>query len=126
MAANRKDSFDPNRSILGQRTYLTIDNFYTTPRLAKYLLERKTKIIGTTIIGNVSNRFLKDSDIPKGSAAFKRYENILAIKYRAAKNKSDGKPKVIHLLSIKYNAAMMVISYRNLMPLFTTTKTWEE
>ena len=50
--------------------------------------------------------FLNDSDIPKGSAAFKHYQNILAIKYRAAKNKSDGKPKVVHLLSTKHNAAM--------------------
>ena len=50
--------------------------------------------------------FVKDSDIPKGSAVFKYHENILAIKYRAAKNKSDGKPKVVHLLSTKHNAAM--------------------
>ena len=28
--------------------------------------------------------FLKDCDIPKGSAVFKHHENILAIKYRAA------------------------------------------
>ena len=78
--------------------------------------------------------FLKDSDIPKSSAVFKHHGNILAIKYRAAKNKSDGKPKVVHLLSTKHNAAMkilpkqimMTISYRNLMLLFTTTKTWEE
>ena len=40
--------------------------------------------------------FLKDSDIPKGSAVFKHHENILAIKYRAAKNNSDGNPKVVH------------------------------
>ena len=80
---------------------LTIDNFYTTPRLAKYLLERKTKTIGTIRHNRkmFPTDFLKDSDIPKGSAVFKHHENILAIKYRAAKNKSDGKPKVVHLLS---------------------------
>ena len=50
--------------------------------------------------------FLKESDVRKGSAVFKHYENILAIKYRAAKNKLDGKPKVVHLLSTKHNAAM--------------------
>ena len=50
--------------------------------------------------------FLKDSDIPKGSAVFRHHENILAIKYIAAKNKSDRKPKVVHLLSTKHNAAM--------------------
>ena len=87
---------------------LTIDNFYTTPRLAKYLLERKTKTVGTIRHNRkmFPTDFLKDSDIPKGSAVFKHYENILAIKYRAAKNKSDGKPKVVHLLSTKHNAAM--------------------
>ena len=50
--------------------------------------------------------FLKDSDIPKGSAVFKHYGNILAIKFRTAKNKSDGKPKVVHLLSTQHTAAM--------------------
>ena len=86
----------------------TIDNFYTTPRLVKYLLERKTKTVGTIRHNRkmFPTDFLKDSDIPKGSAAFKHYEDILAIKYRAAKNKSDGKPKVVHLLSTKHNAAM--------------------
>ena len=50
--------------------------------------------------------FVKDSDIPRGSAVFKCHENTLAIKYRAAKNKSDGKPKDVHLLSTKHNAGM--------------------
>ena len=50
--------------------------------------------------------FLEDSDIPKGRTVFKHHENILAIKYRAAKNKSDGNPKVILLLSTKHNTAV--------------------
>ena len=101
MAANRKDSFDPNRSILDRGHALTIDNFCTTPRLAKYLLERKTKTIGTIRHNRkmFPTEVLKNSDIPKGSAVFKHHESILAYKYRAAKNKSDGKPKVVHLLS---------------------------
>ena len=76
--------------------------------MAKYLLQRQTKTIGTIRHNRklFPTDFLKDSDIPKGSAVFKHYENILAVKYRAAKNKSDGKPKVVHLLSTKYNAAM--------------------
>ena len=86
---------------------LTIDNFYTT-RLAKYLLERKTKTVGTIRHNRkqLPTDFLKDSDIPKGSAVFKHHKNSLAIKYRAAKNISYGKPKVVHLLSTKHNAAM--------------------
>ena len=115
---------------------LTIDSFYSTPRLAKYLLERKTKTVGTIRHNKkmFPTDFLKDSDIPKGSAVFKHHENILAIKYRAAKNKSDGKPKVSIYFQqntmlqwkILPKQIMMAISYRNLMPLFTTTKTWEE
>ena len=62
--------------------------------------KRKTKTIGTIRHNRkmFPTDFLKDSDIPKGSAVFKHHENILVIKYRAAKNKSDGKPKVVHLL----------------------------
>ena len=83
-----------------------IDNFYTTPRLAKYLLERQTKTVGTIRHNRklFPTDFLKDSDIPKGSAVFKHHENVLAVKYRTAKNKSGG--KVVHLLSMKHNVAM--------------------
>ena len=42
----------------------------------------------------------------KGSTALKQYENILGMKYRAAQNKSQGKAKIVHLLSTKHNATM--------------------
>ena len=64
---------------------LTIDNFYTTPRLATYLLQRQTKTV-STIRGNRKNfpkDFPADKDMLKGSAAFKQHENILGMKYRA-------------------------------------------
>ena len=78
--------------------------------------------------------FLKDSDIPKGSAVFKHHENILAIKYRAAKiNQMESQRLSIYfqqntMLQWKLlpKQIMMAISYRNMMPLFTTTETWEE
>ena len=87
---------------------LTIDNFYTTPRLAKYLLDRKTKTVGTIKPNRklFPKDFPKNTDIPKGSAVFKHHSNILAIKYRAAQNKAAGKPKVVHVLSTKHNTTM--------------------
>ena len=77
---------------------LTIDNF----------LERQTKNTGTIRHNRklFPTDFLKDSDMPKGSAVFKHHENTLAVQYRAANNKSDGKPEVVYLLSTKHNAAM--------------------
>ena len=87
---------------------LTIDNFYTTPRLAKYLLDRQTKTVGTIKPNRklFPKDFPHDRDIPKGSAVFKHHSNILAIKYRAAQNKAAGKPKVVHVLSTRHSTAM--------------------
>lgn len=88
---------------------LTIDNWYTTTRLAKYLLQHSTKVVGTIR----SNRkhfpkdFPEDKDIQKGTAIFKESGNILAMKYRGAKDKSPGKPKIVHVISTKHGAKMM-------------------
>lgn len=94
---------------------LTIDNFYTTPRLAKYLLERQTKTVGTIRPNRkmFPKDFPADNDMPKGSAVFKGHENILAMKYRAAQNKSQNKPKVVHLLSTKHKPIMKNTSRRD-------------
>ena len=76
---------------------LTIDNWCTTPRLAKYLLHRSTKVTGT-VRGNRNNfpkDFPGDKEIQKGSAVFKEHENMLAMKYRGAKDKTAGKPKMV-------------------------------
>ena len=47
---------------------LTIDNWYTTVKLAKYLLHRSTKVTGT--VRSNSNNFPKDfsdhKEMPKG------------------------------------------------------------
>ena len=87
---------------------LTIDNMYTTPKMAKYLLEKSTKVVGTIRHNrkNFPKDFPTDKDLPKGAAAFKQHENILVMKYRGAKDKAQGKPKVVHVLSTKHNASM--------------------
>ena len=94
---------------------LTIDNFYTTPRLAKYLLERQTKTVGTIRPNRkmFPKDFPADNDMPKDSAVFKGHENILAMKYRAAQNKSQNNPKVVHLLSTKHKPVMKNTSRRD-------------
>ena len=87
---------------------LTIDNWYTTPRLADYLLHHSTKVVGTVRLNR--KQFPKDfpdgKNIQKATAVFKQSSNILAMKYRGAKDKSIGTPKVVHVISTKHLAKM--------------------
>ena len=85
---------------------LIIDNMYTTPILAKYLLRKSTKVVGTIR----TNRKNFPKDFP---AAFRQHLNILAMKYTAAKDKAQGKPKVVHMLSTKHDASMKDTHRRN-------------
>ena len=82
----------------GHTVYL--DNYYTTPRLAKYLLDHNTKLVGTVR----PNRKgmppgIEGKDLEKGKAAFYVSGNLMAIKSRASKDSSKGKPKTMCLLS---------------------------
>ena len=43
----------------------------------------------------------------KGSAVFKKQENMLAKKYRGDKNKTAGKPKIVHVISTKHSSRMV-------------------
>ena len=49
----------------------------------------------------------------KGNAAFKNHHQILVMKYRAAKNKVQNKPKVVHLLTTKHRATMQNTTRRD-------------
>ena len=95
-------------SYLDKGHTLCIDNFYTTPKLAKYLLERQTKTVDTIKPNrkNFPKDFPADKDMQKGTAVFKEYDNILVMKYRAAKDKSQKKPKIVHMLSTRHLANM--------------------
>ena len=61
---------------------LTIDKWYITLRLAKYLLNRPVKVSGT--VRNNRNKFQKDflgdKDMLKRSAVFKEHENMLTMR----------------------------------------------
>ena len=81
---------------------LFVDNYYTTVRLAKYLLDRNTHTVGT--IRSNRKGFPKElakEILQKGTSVFYSCEDIkiMIVRYRSDKNKSDGKPKVVHVLS---------------------------
>jgi len=80
---------------------LFLENYYTTPTLASYLLEKETKLIGT--VRPNRRHFLRDlatAEVGRGEAKFALSDTgVLAVKYRATKDKSNNKPKVVCLLS---------------------------
>jgi len=80
---------------------LFVDNYYTTPRLASYLLERKTTLVGT--VRSTRRQFpveLADADLEAGTSRFALSDSgVLAVKFRALQNKANNKPKVVYLLS---------------------------
>jgi hypothetical protein len=81
---------------------LYLDNFYTTPKLAKHLLDNNTYTVGTVRTNRKKfPRELARADIEKGTSMFFTCNDVLAVKFRAHKNKSDGKPKVVHVLTTK-------------------------
>ena len=43
----------------------------------------------------------------KGSAVLKEHKDRLAMKYRGAKDKTAGKPKIVHVILTKHSARMV-------------------
>ena len=89
----------------GRCVYL--DNYYTLPNLAKLLLENDTYMCGT--VKPNTRQFpigLANDAIEKNQSIFYKCddENLLAVKYRAVKNKSTNQPKIVHLLSTLHHA----------------------
>lgn len=85
----------------GRVVYL--DNFYMTPKLAQFLLDHGTYSVGT-VRPNRKNfpKQLSAETIPKGESLFYKCNDIMAVKYRSHKDKSTGKPKVVHLISTRH------------------------
>ena len=94
---------------------LTLDNWYTTPKLADYLMERSTKLVGTIRANrkNFPKDFPADKAMPKGGAAFKYHQQILVMKYRAAQNKAPSKPKIVYVISTKHGSRMQNTTRRD-------------
>ena len=97
---------------LGKGYTLIIDNWYTTTRLVDYFLQHSTKVVGTIRLNrkNFPKDFPGDKGMRKGTAAFKQSGNMLAMKYRGAKDKSSGTPKVVYVISSKHSAQMKITS----------------
>jgi len=90
------------RDYLDKGHCLFIDNYNTTLRLAKYLLDRKTAMVGT--VRTNRRQFpqeLANVTLQKGeSVAYEASgKGVLAVKYRAITDKSNKKPKVVHLIT---------------------------
>ena len=87
----------------GHRLFL--DNYYTSPVLAQYLLDHGTKLVGT--VRATRRNFpaeLANASLTKGGTKFASgHTGILAVKYRALKDKSNKKPKVVHMLSTDHS-----------------------
>ena len=68
----------------GHTVYL--DNFYTTPRLAKYLLDHPTKMVGIVRPNRkIVLPGIRGKDLEKSKAAFYVSGNVLAVRDRASK-----------------------------------------
>lgn len=98
------------KPFLGKGHCLYIDNFYTSPRLVKHLLEHNTHVCGT-VSSNRKNfpKDLADAPIDKGQCLFYEHGCMLASKYRANESKSGNKPKIVHMLSTGENAETTIV-----------------
>ena len=80
---------------------LFVDNYYTSTVLAQYLLDRGTKLVGT--VRPTRRNFppeLANVQLNKGEMKYAAsHTGILAVKYRATTDKSNNKPKVVHVLT---------------------------
>ena len=91
----------------GKGHNLYIGNFYTSLRLAKYLIENDTNVTGT--IREKRKQFpleQKNTILQKGEAAFYQHDSIVNVKYRAKRNSASGPPKVVYVLGTSHGAAM--------------------
>lgn len=83
----------------GHRLFL--DNYYMSPVLTQYLLDRQTKAVGTMRPTRRNfPRELANLSIAKGECKFMAsHTGLLAVKYRALQDKSNKMPKIVHLLT---------------------------
>jgi hypothetical protein len=96
---------------LGKGHVLYVDNFYTSPALADFMLEHDTHVVGT--IKATRKNYApqaRNHPLEKGEAAFFAPINgkaILGIKFRAKKDKANGKPKVVCMLTTNNDSSVI-------------------
>jgi hypothetical protein len=94
------------KKFLNEGRCIYLDNFYTTPQLADYFLQNNTTMVGTVRTNRKNFPVLLANDvIEKGQSIYYscQEKGVLAVKYRAPKNKSGNKPKIVSLLSTRHN-----------------------
>ncbi|XP_064641940.1 piggyBac transposable element-derived protein 4-like [Lineus longissimus] len=88
---------------------LFIDNYYSSPSLATFLSDRDTSVCGT-IRTNRKNfpRELVNLQVEKNTSTFYKCvdKECRVVKFRAHQDKADGKQKIVHLLTTKYEATV--------------------
>ena len=84
-----------------------VDNFYTSPRLAEYMLDNDTYLCGTINCKRCNySKAIVLEELEKGAAVFYKSGQLLACKYQAIKNKSNNQPKIVYTLSTAHTATM--------------------
>ena len=81
------------RDLLCVGRHVITDNWYTSIRLARYLLAKDTTLTGTIRADRGPPQVMKDDNLTKGQAVFARKDDVLILKYHDK--------KVLHLLSTK-------------------------
>ena len=92
---------------LNKGHHLFIDNYYTSIFLAEYLMQNGTYVTGT--ISRHRKHFpvkMKALRLEIGDAAFYQHEDVVVAKYRAKKNRLNGKPKEVYALSTAHAPAI--------------------
>ena len=93
---------------LGKGHVLFTDNYYTSPALASFLLSNQTHLYGT--IRKNRKHFSKDlapTKLQKVESVFRKHVNnhpMIAVKYRALKDKASKQPKVVFMVSTYHDA----------------------
>ena len=82
----------------GHRLFL--DNYYMSPILDQYLLHCQTKVVGA--VSPTRRNFPRElaaAGIDKGESNFlAAHTGMLAVKFRTLQDKSNKKPKIVHML----------------------------
>ena len=101
------------KEFLGKGHVLFTDNFYTSPTLAKFLTDNDTHLCGTVR----PNRYnfpkeINNVALEKGEACFYAQVNdpMIAVKYRANKDKAGGQQKVVCMLSTCHQPTMETVA----------------
>ena len=86
---------------LNKGHHLFIDNYYTSLSSAEYLMQN-----GTYVTSEHFPVEMKELRLEKGDAAFYQHEDVVVAKYRAKKDRTNGKQKEVYALSTAHAPAM--------------------